>query len=59
MNEYNICFIIYGKKMQCNIFASSEYEAEQRLREKIEIAKIEKLPKYNFTEEINKLFGKL
>ena len=55
MNEYKILFKVYDKKMQCNIKASTEKEAYQKLLKKVEIVKIKKVDQQ--VENLKKMFG--
>ena len=54
MNEYRIYFEIYGKKMKTTIQARSLSDAKDKLKSKLKILKVEKLP--NFTDELAQEF---
>ena len=47
MNEYEVYFTIYGKKMKATVKADTEDHARNCIRNKINFDKIKKKPKFS------------
>ena len=47
MNEYEVYFTIYGKKMKATVKADTEDQARNCIRNKINFDKIKKKPKFS------------
>jgi hypothetical protein len=53
MPEYTIKFEIFGKRMKYDLIAENEYQAREKIKDKIIFHKIEKHDKDFFNELLN------
>jgi len=57
MKKYKIYFEVFGKKMQTEVFASSQKHAKKIIREKIKFHKIKEISLDPDLEYLKKMFG--